>query len=151
MRRLLQERLRAVLQPLGVKELLPSLARLKLLEEVVDLTEPMSRLVEVGAGTPDDLPFLRSKTVPTPRGSRGSVLCPLVTVILTGVYDDDVSSLLPRSDIDGVERLDLGYAIVGCCGLVNCATNRWSGCLGRKPHEDGRTDTPTKLSEEDRL
>ena len=94
MRRLLQERLRAVLQPLGVKELLPSLARLKLLEEVVDLTEPMSRSVEVGTGTSDDLPFLRSKTVPTPRGGGGSVLRPLVTVILPGVYDDDVPSLL---------------------------------------------------------
>ena len=94
MRRLLQERLRAVLQPLGVEELLPSLARLKLLEEVVDLTEPMSRLVEVGAGTRHDLPFLRSKTVPTPRGGGGSVLRPLLTVILPGVYDDDVPSLL---------------------------------------------------------
>ena len=93
MRRLLQERLRAVLQPLGVKELLPSLARLKLLEEVVDLTEPMPKLVEVGAGTTDDLPFLRSKTVPTPRGGGGCVLRPLVTVIFPGVYDDNVSSL----------------------------------------------------------
>ena len=75
-------------------EKFPGATSTLLLEEVVDLTEPMPRLVEVGAETTDDLPFLRSKTVPTPRGGGGSVLRPLVTVILAGVYDDDVPSLL---------------------------------------------------------
>ena len=89
MRNFLKEGLRPMDKPLRVEELLPVL-----LEEVVDLTEPMSRSVEVGTGTSDDLPFLRSKTVPTPRRGRGSVLRPLVTVILTSVYDDDVPSLL---------------------------------------------------------